>query len=236
MMDDVLVVIPARGGSKGVPGKNIRSLHGIPLIGYSIAYAKALFPLENIVVSTDDPAIQSVAQSMGISVPSLRPSALASDTASTNDVLVHVYHASKHRKNYRAILLLQPTSPFRALHHAQEAIAAFDDVCDMVVSVHESSTNPYYTLMEEEDGFLQPSKKGNFTRRQDCPTVYELNGSIYVIRPDSLISKGLSGFTQRKKYVMDAAYGVDIDTLQDWNYAEYLLDEAQLPSEVFLPK
>nr|MBA3900563.1 acylneuraminate cytidylyltransferase family protein [Bacteroidota bacterium] len=177
-----LVVIPARGGSKGVPGKNIKPLAGKPLIYYTIEAARELFSDELIVVSTDDLQITKVVEETGLIVPFLRPSDLATDTATTYDVLLHTIRFSE-ENGYTpdTLILLQPTSPFRNGRHIKEALKLYHNGLDMVVSVKETKSNPYYVLFEEdEQGFLRKSKTGNFTRRQDCPKVWEYNGAIYI--------------------------------------------------------
>jgi CMP-N,N'-diacetyllegionaminic acid synthase len=222
-----LVIIPARGGSKGIPGKNIKLLGGKPLIHYTIEAARALFDDEIICVSTDDIEIKQVAEQAGIKVPFLRPDNLATDTSSTHDVLLHAveYYESK---NYipDTVILLQPTSPFRKIEHIKGALNLFDQSLDMIVSVKETRANPYYILFEEnEGGFLKKSKEGSFTRRQDCPKVWEYNGAIYIINVDSLKKNAINKFINTKKYVMDEVSSHDIDLPIDWEMAELMLSK-----------
>lgn len=220
-----LIVIPARGGSKGIPRKNIKLLGGKPLIQYTIETAKSVFPDEVICVSTDDVEIKEVVESIGIKVPFLRPPELATDKAGTYEVLLHAidYYENLGYKP-DVLILLQVTSPLREARHIKEALELFDDSCEMVLSVKESSSNPYYNLMEEnEGGWLVKSKVGNFTRRQDCPVVYELNGSIYIIHVPILKGKPLCNFNLVKKYVMEDIYSIDIDTSIDWFIAEFII-------------
>lgn len=226
-MKNSLVVIPARGGSKGVPQKNIKPLKGKPLIYYTIDAARALFDDRNIVVSTDDELIRSVVQKYGINVPFLRPPTLATDTASTNDVILHaVAFAESQGLEFDKVILLQPTSPFRTATHISEALALYHDRLEMVVSVKEAASNPYFVLFEENNaGFLQKFKSGDFVRRQDCPKVWEYNGAIYVINLKALRSKPLHGLTLVRKYVMDEYASHDIDTMFDWLFAEFLAEK-----------
>jgi len=222
-----LVVIPARGGSKGIPRKNIKHLGEKPLIQYTIDAAREVFDDAEICVSTDDEEIKAVVESVGLKVPFLRPASLATDTAGTYEVLLH---ALEHYDNsgYRPelLILLQPTSPFRKGRHINEALKLFDNSCEMVVSVKETKSNPYYVLREEnEDGWLVKSKEGNFTRRQDCPKVYELNGAIYIINIDALKEKSIHEFTKVRKYEMDELSSHDIDSEMDWGIAQLILDE-----------
>lgn len=226
---ECLIVIPARGGSKGIPHKNIKELNGKPLICYSIDVARKFTSDDNICVTTDDDQIINIVENYGLHVPFKRPDYLATDTAGSNEVIVHAYkyYADK-GKNYDAIVLLQPTSPFRKVEHLQEAVSMYNEAFDMVVSVKEAASNPYYNCFEEdENGFLKMSKSlgTKLTRRQDAPKAWEYNGSIYVINPKSLLEKGMSGFTLKKKYVMDSFYSVDLDTLFDWKVAELILKD-----------
>lgn len=222
-----LVVIPARGGSKGVPGKNIKLLNGKPLIHYTIEAAREVFKDEEIIVSTDDPEIRSVAEKTGLKVPFLRPSDLATDTASSQDVLIHALDFfEKHDGTPDRIILLQPTSPFRTAGQIKTALTLMDEQTDMIVSVKETSANPYFNLREENNnGWLEPSKEGNFTRRQDAPKVYELNGAIYIINPNALRHERMAAFKKIKKYVMDEQSSHDIDTMMDWKIAEVIVKE-----------
>lgn len=223
-----LIVIPARGGSKGVPGKNIKLLNGKPLIQYTIEVAQALFDKELICISTDDEKIKSTVEQLGQSVPFLRPDFLATDTAGTYEVLLHALDFYEVEKKYNAdtLILLQPTSPFRTSEHLKEALDLYNQDLDMVVSVKETKANPYYLLFEEDtQGFLKKSKEASFNRRQDCPKVWELNGAIYIINIKSLREKPIHLFEKRKKFEMDEMSSHDIDTIYDWKLAELLVLE-----------
>ena len=220
-----LVIIPARSGSKGIPNKNIKILNGKPLIHYTVEAAREVFDDESIIVSTDSERIKKVTEATGLQIPFLRPEFLATDEAKTEDVLIHSINYFFDKNNYHPdyIVLLQPTSPFRNGTHIREAISLFDKNCDMIVSVKETKSNPYYILFEEdEDGFIKKSKKGTFTRRQDCPKVWELNGAIYVINCESLISKGMKNFNKILKYEMEEVFSLDIDNNMDWKVAEII--------------
>ena len=220
-----LVIIPARGGSKGVPGKNIKLLNGKPLIHYTIEAALEVFSKDQILVSTDSEEIKSVSEECGITVPFLRPAELATDTSSSYDVLLHaVDFAAKNGMDFDTVVLLQPTSPLRKAEHITGTMDAFEDSLDMVVSVKIADANPYYSLFEENnDGLLTKSKEGNFTRRQDCPEVYEYNGAVYVINKESLLRESLGAFKRVKKFIMPAEASLDIDTDLDWKIVELIL-------------
>lgn len=224
-----LIVIPARGGSKGVPRKNIKVLGNKPLIQYTIDAAKGVFDDEFICVSTDDFEIKSVVEQLGLKVPFLRPNELASDTAGTYEVLLHAisYYESK---GYfpDTLILLQPTSPFRTSAHIKEALKLYDESIEMVVSVKETKANPYYILFEEDsNGYLKKTKKANFTRRQDCPKVWEYNGAIYIININALKACAISQFTKVCKFEMDEISSHDIDTLLDWIIAESIINDKE---------
>ena len=226
-----LVVIPARGGSKGIPHKNIKPLGGKPLIYYSIDVARQFTTDENICVTTNDAEIISVVEQHGLKVPFVRPAELATDTCGSSEVIQHAYQFFADKGiQYDAIVLLQPTSPFRKDEFIKEAVALYDDSIDMVTSVRPAACNPYYDGFEEnEDGLLQISKgDGTIARRQEAPKVWQQNGSIYVINPKSLIEKGMGGFTKIKKYAMSEAYSVDLDTMLDWKMAELIIKEGIL--------
>ncbi len=220
-----LYLIPARGGSKGIPHKNIRKLGDKPLIGYSVDIARQMAVDEDICVSTDDREILDAVKNMGLDVPFLRPEALATDTASTSDVICHALAFYENRGiHYDCTVLLQPTSPFRRASHIQEAMGMYCEDLDMVVSVKPApvSVNLFY---EDKEGDLTPVfSHGGGVRRQDAAPFYEYNGSLYIINNDSLVKKGWSGFTKIRKYVMPDMYSVDIDTELDWMFAEFLID------------
>jgi CMP-N,N'-diacetyllegionaminic acid synthase len=220
-----LVVIPARAGSKGVPRKNIKLLNGKPLIQYTIEAARGVFADEYICVSTDDEEIKSITESLGLAVPFLRPKHLATDTAGTSEVLLHAVEFYENKGYYPdTLVLLQATSPFRTAQHLKEALSIYSTSCEMVVSVKETKANPYYILFEENaEGWLEKSKLGDFTCRQDCPPVWEYNGAIYIIDIQTFKKKGLMGFNRIRKYVMDEFTSHDIDTPIDWLLAKVII-------------
>ena len=221
-----LVVIPARGGSKGIPRKNIKLLGGIPLIGYTIQAARSLFRDEDICITTDDSEIIRVVQEQfNLKVPFVRPKELATDTASSQDVLLHALDFYEEQgRIVDAIVLLQPTSPFREPTDIEKAMQVYDSELDMVVSVSRSASNPYYTQFEESaDGNLRKVKEACFTRRQDVPIVYDLNGAIYVINPIALKSGPLLKFRKLRKIEMDRVSSIDIDEPLDFHIAQFLL-------------
>jgi CMP-N,N'-diacetyllegionaminic acid synthase len=224
-MDNILVIIPARGGSKGLPGKNIKKLNGKPLIHYSIEVARSIFKDEQICVSTDREEIKEISEQTGLKIPFIRPDYLASDTAGTREVLLHALEYYQNLgKKIDTLVLLQPTSPLRNKKHILEALSLYNSSLDMVVSVKETVSNPYYVLFEENsNGFLEKSKKGNFTRRQDCPKVWEFNGSIYIINSEKLKEMQMAKFEKVIPFEMTSYFSQDIDTINDFEYIEYLI-------------
>jgi N-acylneuraminate cytidylyltransferase len=220
-----LYVIPARKGSKGLPGKNTRVLAGKPLVQHSIEFALSLADAADVCVTSDDDAVLDIAEQCGIPHPLRRPDVLASDTAGSREVILHALEAYAERGvMYDTIVLLQPTSPIRRKEDAEAMLSLYTDDIDLVVSVRESHDNPYYNLFEEDaQGMLHLSKPSQFTRRQDCPKVYAYNGSIYVIRASKLLERNIYSFTHIRKFVMSAEHSIDIDNALDWSMAELLL-------------
>lgn len=227
-----LFLITARGGSKGIPGKNIKPLANKPLLHYSIDFARNFSSDNQICLSTNDEQIIKVAAQYGLQVPFIRPENLATDIASTTDVIIHALDFYKSKGEiFDAVILLQPTSPFRKKEHLEEALLHFNKKTDMVISVFETHANPYYLLFEEDsNGFLSQSKNaGEFTRRQDIPKVYQANGSLYIINVDSIyMYKSLSLMPKKLKYVMAPEYSIDIDSMLDWNIAEMMIEKKMI--------
>lgn len=221
----ILYVIPARGGSKGIPRKNIKPLNGKPLIYYSIDVARLLTTDDHICVSSDDDEIIKVVEDYGLKVPFKRPAYLATDTATTNDVLLHAIDFYESNGIYYDVLvLLQPTSPLRKASQVEKALSLYNDSLDMVVSVKESHAASVI-CKENEKGFLEFCFNKSGSRRQDLSTYYEYNGAIYIINIERLKEKSLSGFTKIKKYVMDELSSVDIDIPLDWIIVESVLKQ-----------
>ena len=224
----ILVVIPARGGSKGIPHKNIKPLRGKPLIHYTIDEAREIVGDEDICVSTDDPEIIRCVEDYGLKVPFVRPEELATDTAGTYEVLLHALDFyEKQGRHYDIVLLLQNTSPFRKAEQIKEALKLYRENIDMVVSVKECAANPYYCVFEEDNnGFLHVCKgNGNIFRRQDAPKVYEYNGAIYIMNARTLKTTHMHKMQKRVKYVMDDMSSFDLDTMWDWEMAERISEQ-----------
>lgn len=223
-----LYIIPARGGSKGIPRKNIKPLCGRPLIAYSIdAAIGAGADVQSVILSTDDEEIADTARGLGLPVDYMRPAELATDTAGSREVILDVMDwADRRGMEYDCVVLLQPTSPMRTPDDVKEALAMYSPDIDMVVSVKEASCNPYYNCFETDgvSGYLNISKgDGMVTRRQDAPKAWEYNGAVYVINPKSIKEKPMGAFTRRVPYIMPGSRSVDLDTPADWLVAEALM-------------
>lgn len=218
------MVIPARGGSKGLPGKNIKMLCGKPLIAYSIDVARAFADDNNICVSTDSEEIKQVVEQYGLKVPFLRPDYLATDTATSDDVLIHAvnYYREQYGRTFKKLILLQPTSPLRTKEDVEEAIRLYRDDIDMVVSVMKSHA-PAVLCQDDEQGYVQLTYNKNALGRQQLPDMYEFNGAVYVMSVDALLEKKMSGFTKIVKYVMPKEHSIDIDDIYDFLQVESIL-------------
>ncbi|WP_157263631.1 acylneuraminate cytidylyltransferase family protein [Azohydromonas aeria] len=232
----LLAVIPARGGSKRLPGKNVRPLAGRPLIAWSVATARNSGMCECVMVSTDDAQIAAVARQAGAHVPWLRPPELATDTATTSDVLRHAlaWYEAEHGR-IEAVLLLQPTSPLRRTDSVREAVAMYlmqpPGQRHCVVSVSPAAPHPAWCFRLTAQGMEPFLGWDALSRRsQDLPPAYALNGSIYVIPADTVRSGEPVIGPGAKAFAMSAPYeSVDIDTEADWRLAESLV--SQLPGE-----
>ncbi|MCM1355309.1 MAG: acylneuraminate cytidylyltransferase family protein [Staphylococcus sp.] len=227
-MSKELFIIPARGGSKGIPRKNIKPLCGRPLIHYSIDVARTLAPDSHIIVSTDDEEIRRVAGQTGLPVPYTRPDYLGGDTVGSREVILDAMDwADRQGIDYDKVVLLQPTSPMRTADDVAACISLFTPGTDMVVSVTEAACNPYYDCFETSaDGSLHISKgDGKYTRRQDAPKAWQYNGAVYVINPESIRRMPLGSFPRRIPFEMPRSRSVDLDTPLDWIITEHLMSQ-----------
>ncbi|MES2936500.1 MAG: acylneuraminate cytidylyltransferase family protein [Pseudomonadota bacterium] len=221
-----IATICARGGSKGLPRKNVLPLAGKPLIAHSIERALACAAIGKVYVSTDDDEIAQVAEQYGATVPYRRPAELASDTAGKLPAIEHlVRHLEAQGQHIDTVVDLQPTSPLR-LPSDIDAALALAPKADLVVSVTEPSHNPYYSLAEARaDGTLQVSKATGALRRQDVPQVWGLNGSIYVWQRAALARAVQDGFwtVAILPSPMPRERSIDIDDAFDFDMAAWLL-------------
>ncbi|NOX75388.1 MAG: acylneuraminate cytidylyltransferase family protein [Gammaproteobacteria bacterium] len=225
---DVLVVIPARGGSKGLPGKNIKPLGGLPLLGWT---AKALqhsdLRAARNLLSTDDATIAETGRACKLEVPFLRPAALSDDTAFSRDVVLHAldWLANEHDETPTFVLLLQPTSPFRppaAINHAWEMLRN-DSTLDAVVGIKTIHRSPGTLFLPDARGRIRPlGTDDTITRRQDSPGLVTPNGALYLIRSDALREGGSFFPPATAALPMNAIGSLDIDDTTDWAMAEAL--------------
>jgi CMP-N,N'-diacetyllegionaminic acid synthase len=230
----VLGVITARGGSKGLPGKNLRLLAGKPLIAYTIDAARDSGAFDRVILSSDSPDIAEAARALGCDVPFIRPADLARDDTPHLPVLQHAVAWLEGHQQYRpdAVMILQPTSPLRRPQHIRESIALLErSGADSVVSVSEvpAHYNPMRTLRVDDRGLAslfvtgQPVRR-RINRRQDMPVAWTMNGAIYLFRTPVLVDAEPSLYGERTAaYAMPHADGISIDSLDDWAEAERLL-------------
>jgi CMP-N-acetylneuraminic acid synthetase len=225
----ILGLIPARGGSKGVPGKNVKLLGGKPLIQYTSEIALKSKFLSKVVLSSDDDAIINVAEILGLEVPFKRPSNLAEDNSPTLPLVLHALSFyEKQGLYFDAVCLLQVTSPFRTVDFLDNAIQTFiEKKTDSLISVLEvpQDYNPHWTFKPDEKDNLEiaTGEKNIIPRRQDLPKAYHRDGSIYLTKT-SVLKDQNSLFGTSISYVVSSLEDyVNIDTMEDWNKAEELL-------------
>jgi CMP-N,N'-diacetyllegionaminic acid synthase len=225
----VVCVIPARGGSKGVPRKNIKPIAGKSLIAYSIEQSLQSEYIDRTIVSTEDKEIADISRKYGAEVPFMRPYELAGDQIATVDVLVHAIKWLEEEDKYRfdILVLLHTTTPLRAVNDIDSCIKILvDGKADDVFSVTEAHRNPYFNMVEiSPNGKVQLSKKGAFTSRQSAPNVYDMNSSIYVWWKDILEQKKSIFLKNSQIYVMPKERSIDIDDDIDFKIAEILMEE-----------
>ena len=228
-MRRTFAIIPARKGSKGVPGKNTKILGKHPLVAHTILAAKEVITPKHIFVSTDCQKIQHIAKKYGAEPAELRPDEISQDDTHMHSVILHALdyfdkHASLQPEDI--VILLQPTSPFRNAAHIAEAVELFNHRCEAVISVVESHSNPYFNLLEEnESGWLEKSKQSDASRRQDAPQVFQINGAIYVSAAKTLRSSPLNKMKRIVKYIMSEEDSIDIDTHLDWMLAQIVFEK-----------
>lgn len=234
----ILGLITARGGSKGIPGKNIKPLGGKPLIAHTIEAAKSSGVFSRLVVSTDDMAIASVSREYGAEVPFTRPAELAQDKTASLPVLAHAVTWLREQQGFfpEITVLMQPTAPLLQPFHVREAVDLLSTSgADSVVGVSDvpGHCNPHWQFRVSEGGkmsvFTGEPFRDLIKQRQDLPKTYTRNGAIYAFRTELLFAPEPSFYgTDVRAYIMDAKYGVNIDSMEDFVIAEYRL--AQLGS------
>lgn len=225
----ILGIIPARGGSKGLPGKNIKLLNGIPLIAYTIKEALNS-KLDACIVSTDSEEIAQVARNYGGNVPFIRPAEFATDNASSVDVVIHAIDFMKthYNQEYDAIMLLQPTTPFRNSEDINQAIDILvSSNADSVISVTDvGGTHPARMKFIVDGNLIDPPFVEAFEgqNRQELKPMFIRNGGIYLTRIDVIKGGSFKG-TISKALVMPQKRSVNIDDIDDFEFAEWLLNK-----------
>ncbi len=227
----VIGLVTARGGSKGIPGKNIRLVAGKPLIAHTIEAAKASRRLDRVIVSTDDDAIARVALQWGAEVPFRRPAELAGDTSSHLDVLLHAAQwwedHGGHGDDY--LVTLQPTSPLRLPADIDGAVElALSREAEAVVGVGPALAHPYMTKRIDERGVMISfiTNDLNYMRRQDFPPAYIINGAVYVNRIAAIRRDRTMFPAETLAYIMPESRSLDIDTPLDLTLCELMLRDA----------
>lgn len=221
----LLALIPARGGSKGIPRKNIKLLSGKPLIAWTIDAAKQATCIDRIVVTTEDEEIAAVARQFGAEVPFKRPTELAADDTPG---IAPVLHALEQLPEFDWVLLLQPTSPLRSVVDIEGIVnLCLERAAPAAVSVCEVDKHPDWMYQRDEADRLQPliPNRPDITRRQDLAPVYALNGALYLARTDWLQQRKNFIGPETLGYRMPRERSADLDTPQDWLWIEHLIEQ-----------
>ena len=222
----ILGLIPARGGSKGVPRKNIRYLAGKPLLAYTADAALNSKKLSRVVLSTEDMEIASVGRECGLEVPFMRPASLAEDSTPTLPVVIHALKSLEELGDkFDAVCLLQPTNPLRRSLDIDNCVELFEQsTADSVLSVRRvpAEYNPKWVYWRDAEGKLSISTGDGepVSRRQDLPDAYHRDGSVYVTRTEVILDRGSLYGDHVLGYEMPAEFSVNIDTEEDWQNAE----------------
>ncbi len=226
----ILGIIPARGGSKSIPLKNIVPIAGKPLIAYTIESATFADSIDRLIVSTDSDEIANIARINGAEVPFIRPSELAQDDTPGIDPILHALKWLDQHEAYHPdyVLVLQPTSPLRTTQDIEGIVQlALEQQAEAAVSVCPVHHHPLWTKKIDAEGklmnLLTPDKK--YTRRQDLPSAYALNGALYLSRRDVLIEKQTFYTEKTYAYVMSNERSIDIDTPWDLHLAELIIKD-----------
>lgn len=226
----VLAIIPARGGSKGIPDKNIAVVGGKPLLAWTIIEARKSHYIDRIIVSTDSQKIARVSREYGAEVPFLRPADLAKDDTPGIDPIIHGVNWLSVQESYQPdyVMCLQPTSPLRTVEDIDSAIKLIEnEAADAVVSIVMPEHSPYWMKLVNPQGRLEDFLPGKikFVRRQDFPQVYALNGAIYLIKRDVLLQINSLHPEKTYPYIMPAERSLDIDTHWDLYISDLILSD-----------
>ena len=230
----ILGLIPARGGSKSIPKKNIKILNGKPLLQYTVEAASQSIHLSKVILSSDDEAIIKVAKQLNLEVPFVRPKHLAEDKSPTLGVIQHAIQFYQEQNiTFDAVCLLQVTSPFKTGEFIDTAIHKFTEgQCDALVSVQKvpDEYNPHWTFKENETGNLElfTGEEQIISRRQDLPKIYHRDGLIYITKTSVLMEQN-SLYGSKLGYIKSPSDNtINIDTMEDWKQAEAFLNSNKI--------
>ena len=228
-----LCTIGMRGGSKGVPNKNLRELNGKPLMAYTIEQALQSGLFEHVVVSTDSERIADTAKIFGAEAWFLRPAELATDEAPKIPSIRHAFLESEKYYGYPFDVLvdLDVTSPLRKVGDIKKAYKQFiDEDADILITASLARKNPYFNMIEQINEHIQLVKQLNKTivRRQDAPQVYDMNASIYIWKRKALLDNETVFTDKTSLYIMPEERSIDIDTELDWNFVEFIVNKRKL--------
>jgi len=221
-----IAFIFARGGSKGLPGKNIKQLNGVPLIVYSINLAKAMDEIDVVIVSTDDEAIAKVAKEHGASVPFLRPKSLAKDESAEFLAWKHAVNwVLENEGEFDIFVSLPATSPLRNSDDIKKCLSMLTNDVDMVLTCKNAERNPYFNMVKKDaEGFVElVNVEGKIFRRQDAPEVYDLTTVAYVCRPNFILQNNHVLDGSSKAVFIPKERAIDIDDKWDFMFAELLI-------------
>lgn len=227
----ILGLIPARGGSKGLVGKNVRKLNGRPLITYAIRCAQKCSWIDKIVVSTDDKSIARIAQKSGADVPFIRPHRLAQDGTPMGPVIRHALEECEkyYHSRMECIVLLDPTAPLRTANDVKKGYHLFvENACDAVISGNESHRNPWFNMVRKQGQYIRICNQSTMAMgsRQKSPKTFDLNTVVWIYSRKAIMGK--LGRIPKKSilHIVSRQSSLDIDTLEDFQYAEYLLKKS----------
>ena len=227
----IIAIIPARGGSKSIPRKNIKLLAGKPLIAHTIETALKCKLLDRVIVSTDDKEIAAISKKHGAEVPFMRPRELALDSTPMLPVLQHAvsFIEQNEKSHVDIVVLLQPTSPFREVSDIENCVKKLkNEKADSVVTVCEAEHNPYFVMMKFQNDNLVPflTTEKPIIRRQDAPKVYRLNGAVYAVRRNVLMNENKLFTDNTKAVIMPQERSIDFNRQLDFEFAEFLIKRA----------
>ena len=225
-----VVLICARGGSKGLPNKNIKLLNGIPLISWSIRIAKKLNQVSKIIVSTDSSEIAEIAKNEGAEVPFIRPSELSQDDSPEWLVWRHaIDYLKKENCQFDGLIVLPPTAPLRDVNDINNCTSIFElGDSDLIISITDSHRSPYFNMVtidnDNYSSLVIPPNQAIF-RRQDTPAVYGITTVAYVVKPNFVCEKNTMWEGKIRSVHIPSERAIDIDTLLDFEFAEYLISK-----------